>query len=174
MAAHQAPPSLGFPRQEHWSGLPCPSPVLIESEKWKWSGSVMSNSEGPHRLQPTRLLHPWDFPGKSTGVGCHCILHRLSRWRQEVELIWASPTSRQEKWDPEPRWNGWLWTRAGTYFGHESPGKAILFLVLKWEEDSSHARDQHDTQKCYGNKTSAYTFRIKPKKLSKNKKLKSQ
>ena len=26
-AAHQAPPSLGFPRQEHWSGLPFPSPV---------------------------------------------------------------------------------------------------------------------------------------------------
>ena len=23
---------------------------------------------------PTRLLHPWDFPGKSTGVGCHCLL----------------------------------------------------------------------------------------------------
>ena len=30
----------------------------------------------PHRRQPTRLLHPWDFPGKSTGVGCHCLL----RW----------------------------------------------------------------------------------------------
>ena len=26
-------------------------------------------------LQPTRLLRPWDFPGKSTGVGCHCLLH---------------------------------------------------------------------------------------------------
>ena len=26
-AAHQAPPSLGFSRQEHWSGLPFPSPV---------------------------------------------------------------------------------------------------------------------------------------------------
>ena len=26
-AAHQAPPSLAFPRQEHWSGLPFPSPV---------------------------------------------------------------------------------------------------------------------------------------------------
>ena len=24
--------------------------------------------------EPTRLLHPWDFPGKSTGVGCHCLL----------------------------------------------------------------------------------------------------
>ena len=31
-AAHQAPPSLGFSRQEHWSGLPFPSPVH-ESEK---------------------------------------------------------------------------------------------------------------------------------------------
>ena len=35
MAAHQAPPSLGFSRQEHWSGLPLPSP-MHESEKWKW------------------------------------------------------------------------------------------------------------------------------------------
>ena len=31
MAAHQAPPSLGFSRQEHWSGLPFPSP-MHESE----------------------------------------------------------------------------------------------------------------------------------------------
>ena len=34
----------------------------------------MSNSSRPHGLQPTRLLHPWDFPGKSTGVGCHRLL----------------------------------------------------------------------------------------------------
>ena len=34
----------------------------------------MSDSSRPHGLQPTRLLHPWDFPGKSTGVGCHCLL----------------------------------------------------------------------------------------------------
>ena len=73
MAAHQAPPSLGFSRQEHWSGLPFPSP-MHESEKWKWSRSVVSNSQRPHGLQPTRLLCPWDFPGKSTGVGCHCLL----------------------------------------------------------------------------------------------------
>ena len=42
-AAHQAPSSLGFSRQEHWSGLPFPSPVH-ESEKWKWSHSVVSDS----------------------------------------------------------------------------------------------------------------------------------
>ena len=46
--------------------------------KWKWSHSVVSNSQRSHGLQPTRLLHPWGFPGKSTGVGCHCLLlHHL-------------------------------------------------------------------------------------------------
>ena len=74
-AAHQAPPSLGFFGQEHWSGLPFPSP-MHESEKWKWSRAVVYDSSRPHGLQPTRLLRPWDFPSKSTGVGCHCLL----RW----------------------------------------------------------------------------------------------
>ena len=68
MVAHQAPPSLGFSRQEHWSGLPFSSP-MHESEKWKWSRSVMSDPQRPHGLQPSRLLCPWDFPGESTGVG---------------------------------------------------------------------------------------------------------
>ena len=72
-AAHQAPPSLGFSSQEHWSGLLFPSP-MHESEKWEWSHSVVSDPQWPHGLQPTRLLHPRDFPGKSTGVGCHCLL----------------------------------------------------------------------------------------------------
>ena len=72
-ADHQAPLSLGFSRQEHWSGLPFPSP-MPESEKWKWSRSVVSDPQRPYGLQPPRLLCPWDFPGKSTGVGCHCLL----------------------------------------------------------------------------------------------------
>ena len=72
-AAHQAPPSLGFSRQEHWSGLPFPPPIH-ESEKWQWSRSVVFDSSRPHGQQPTRLLRSWDFPGKSTGVGCRCLL----------------------------------------------------------------------------------------------------
>ena len=68
--AFLAPPSVGFSRQEYWSGLPFPSP-MHESEKWKGSRSVVSDPQRPHGLQPSRLLHPWDFPGKSTGVGCH-------------------------------------------------------------------------------------------------------
>ena len=69
-------PSLGFCRQKHWSGLPFPSP-MHESEKWKWSRSVMSDSQWPHGLQPTRLLRSWDFPGKSTGVGCHFLIYPM-------------------------------------------------------------------------------------------------
>ena len=38
----------------------------------------MSDSSRPHGLQPTRLLRPWDFPGESTGVGCHCLLRASS------------------------------------------------------------------------------------------------
>ena len=36
--------------------------------------SFVSNSLQPHRLQPTRLLGPWEFPGKNTGVDCHFLL----------------------------------------------------------------------------------------------------
>ena len=33
----------------------------------------------PALWQPTRLLHPWDSPGKNTGVGCHFLLHKWNR-----------------------------------------------------------------------------------------------
>ena len=92
-----ASPSLGFSRQEHWSGLPLPFP-MHESEKWKWSRSIVSDPQRPHGLQPTRLLRPWDFPGRSSGVGVplpsqsYCIntankaLH-LSLWAND-NRIW--------------------------------------------------------------------------------------
>ena len=48
--------------------VPSPSP-MHESEKRRWSCSVMSDPQRLHGLQPTRPLCPWDFPGKSTGVG---------------------------------------------------------------------------------------------------------
>ena len=98
------PLSLGFSRQEHWNGLPFPSP-MHESEKWKWSRSVVSYSLRPHGLQPTRLLHPWDFPGKSTGVGCHRLLCKLysfkeinsaNNLRERGSRFFPSHTSRWE------------------------------------------------------------------------------
>ena len=41
------------------------------------SGSVASNPLQPHGLQPTRLLCPWDSPGKNTGVACHALLQGI-------------------------------------------------------------------------------------------------
>ena len=64
---------------------------MHESEKWKWSRSVVPDPQWPHGLQPTRLLHPWDFPGKSAGVGCHCLLqtqllsHSEANWMRQIE-----------------------------------------------------------------------------------------
>ena len=98
-AAYHAPLSLGFSRQEHWSGLPFPSP-MHGSEMWKWSRSVLSNFSWPHGLQPTRLLCPWDSPSKSTGVGCHCLLHWLgiiSKLRNEATGDGLSRPRHHEK-----------------------------------------------------------------------------
>ena len=95
MAAHQAPLSLGFSRQERWSELPFPSP-MHESEKWKWSRLVRSDSSRPHGLQPTRLLHPWDFPGKSTGVGCLSTLLILAGLRLPYPIRKYRVTGKRE------------------------------------------------------------------------------
>ena len=51
----------------------------LNTTKSKLKGAVhkcaaMSDSLQPHGLQPTRLLCPWNFPGKNTGVGCHLLL----------------------------------------------------------------------------------------------------
>ena len=50
-AAHQAPPSLGFSRQEHWSGLPFPSP-MHESDKWKGKWSRVLTPSDPMDCSP--------------------------------------------------------------------------------------------------------------------------
>ena len=71
----------------------------VKSEKWKWSRSVVSDSSRLHGLQPTRLLRPWDFTGKSTGVGCHCLLRKSTslplNWQPRVSLVLSSTCNLQ-------------------------------------------------------------------------------
>ena len=78
----------------------------------------MSNSVRPHSRQSTRLPHPWDSPGKNTGVGCHFLLQCM-KVKSESEVTQSCPTfttpwtaayqallsmefSRQEYWSGLP------------------------------------------------------------------------
>ena len=49
---------------------------IFPTQESKWvpciAGGFFTNR--PHRRQRTRLLRPWDSPGKNTGVGCHYLL----------------------------------------------------------------------------------------------------
>ena len=83
--------------------------------------SVVSDSVRPHRLQPTRFLRPWDFPGKNTGVGCHFLLQCMKVKVKSLSRAWLLATpwtaayrappsigfSRQEYWSgplvPSPK-----------------------------------------------------------------------
>ena len=49
---------------------------LLQCMKVKSESEVTQSclTQQPHGLQPTRLLRPCNFPGKSTGGGCHCLL----------------------------------------------------------------------------------------------------
>ena len=87
-AAHQAPLPLGFSRQEHWSGLPFPPP-RHESEKWKWSCSVVSDS-----------LRSYSLPGSS--------IHRIFQARV---LEWGAIAFSIEKykWYQIPNYFSSLW-----------------------------------------------------------------
>ena len=51
----------------------------------------MSDSVRPHGRQPTKLPHPWDSPGKNTGVGCHFLLQCM-KVKSESEVAQSCPT----------------------------------------------------------------------------------
>ena len=83
---------------ERWTGLSKPVGGATKDLGWPpdrspgslvsrccWVASVVSNSVGPHRRQTTRLPHPWDSPGKNTGVGCHFLLQCM-RVKRESEV----------------------------------------------------------------------------------------
>ena len=51
-----------------------PKKVIGEESEVAQSCPILCN---PMNCSPTRLLHPWDFPGRNTGVGCHFLLQEI-------------------------------------------------------------------------------------------------
>ena len=98
--AHHAPMSVRFPRQEYWSGLSFPSPGDLAKPGFELAPPAAAAAAKslqscptvrPHRRQPTRLPHPWDSPGKNTGVGCHFLL-QCKKVKSESEVDQSRPT----------------------------------------------------------------------------------
>ena len=63
--------SYGSPPGSSISGIP-------QARILEWVAIYFSNAcMRPHGGQSTRLLHPWDSPGKNTGVGCCFLLQAI-------------------------------------------------------------------------------------------------
>ena len=94
---------MEFSRQEYWSGLPFPPPGHLSDPGIKPAGRFFTTTAAatkllqscptlqPHRRKPTTLPHPWDSPGKNTGVGCHLLLQRM-KVKSESDVSQSCPT----------------------------------------------------------------------------------
>ena len=107
-AACRVPLSMGLPRQEYWS----PAAAAAKSRQ---SCPTLC---GPIDGSPPGSPHPWDSPGKNTGVGCHFLLQymkvkserkSLSRvrlfatpWTTAYQALPSMGFSRQEYWSGVP------------------------------------------------------------------------
>ena len=100
--------------------------------------SVMSKSLWCHELYPTRLLCPWNSPGKNTGVGCHFLLQGIfptqgsnpptQGWNPDVlhcRQILYCLSHQGSPWDPQSNlWDAW----AASVFLHKGKeGQIVLY-----------------------------------------------
>ena len=129
------------------SVLPTPCECLLPR-------SAMSNSLQPHGLWPTRLLSPWDFPGKNIGVGWHFLLQGifptqglnlhflcLLCWRQILHhwAIKEAPSHSiyprkalgpQDQWLSDPFFGSFSFSLEGSL--SPSPSSQFIFLWKPW------------------------------------------
>ena len=116
------------------------------TESERVSHSVMSDSLQPHGLQHTRLLCPWNSPGKNIGVGCHSLLPQgifptqglnpgllhcrqilyLSEHQGNPEEYWIGLSFPSAGILPNPGIESATPALAGEFFTTEPPGKPIM------------------------------------------------
>ena len=120
-----------YAAQGRWICLPC--------RRKKESGlSVVSDPLWPHRLWPARLLRLWDFPGKSTGVGCHFLLQGIFPTRgSNPDLVHCRQMLYHLSYQGSPSKETWVQS-----LGQEDPleqeiatRSSILAWEIPWTED---------------------------------------
>ena len=99
----------------------------------------MSDSVRPHRWQPTRLPHPWDSPGKNTGVGCHVLLQCMEE-KSESEVAHSCLTLSDPMDCSPPGSPVHGFSRQECWSGLPLPSPSV------WACQSKHVRHQHATQ----------------------------
>ena len=95
----------------------------------------MSDSVRPHRRQPTRLPHPWDSPGKNTGVGCHFLLQCM-KVKSESEVT-QSCLTLSDPMDCSPPGSPRPWDSPGKNTG---VGCHFLLQCMKVKNESEVAQ----------------------------------
>ena len=91
-AAYQAPPSIGFSRQENWSGLPLPSPIMVlwlqakytESDYLKAERNILEKPGTAHRVKESK----------------HNILSKKAHWEELQESWWTAKLCSVFSWHP--------------------------------------------------------------------------
>jgi len=110
MAAHQAPLSLGFSRQEHGIVLPFPPPTH-ESEKWKRSCSATPWTAA-YQAPPSMGFSRQDYwsgvplPSPITSLGCENFQRGKWRQRKVNELSQTSQWFSWQNWNLDLQWYG--------------------------------------------------------------------
>ena len=131
----------------------------------------MSDSSWPHGLQPTRLLRPWDFPGKSTGVGCHGLLwetsgakgkfglgvqneagQRLIEFCQENALVIANTFFQQHKR------RHYTWTSPGGQYRNQID---YILCSQRWRSSIQSAKTRTDCGSDHEILIAKFKFKLK-------------
>ena len=98
------------------------------SNAWKWKVKVKSLGRAWLLAAPWtaayQLLHPWDFPGKSTGVGCHCLLLLLFRrhwiFLRHLCTKYKWQINMHESWEVLIFWVCYIYVSNEYPWGHNS------------------------------------------------------
>ena len=116
----------------------------------------MSDSSRPHGLQPARLLCPWEFPGKSTGVGCHCLLRPQvlipSKYPPHQAppggLLLDNPICNRHIYIPDSMAEALLCPQTALVGSMtlEANSQALPFQRLKEEQGGTHEHEESVTQ----------------------------
>ena len=105
----------------------------------------------PHRWQPTRLPHPWDSPGKNTGVGCHFLL-QCRKVKSESEVSQSCPTLQPHGLQPTRLLRPWDFpgkrTGVGGHCLRSYQTESVIWGNCNKEESNSCIQEGNGKSPC--------------------------